>query len=255
MLKPPGYIQESGLLEAPPEFSWKGKGQHFGPSEGTKVHAELKKLATCGIVTLTALTAEWLMYRLRASIDLERSLHYVDATLAWELDRRYRNEIPLQDGKPSNKPAHQALADAVWLLRFVADDDYHVKRPDSNVNHAASVVNITKHVLPTRPKKAFTEWFQWAAARAAKLDPLPKGKKPVYTQFADNEEFYKAVRHYFGNPLPREALDPQSGFAPEERRARLSALLGRLDYRKNPFLRSPQEMQKLGFVGTPYELE
>lgn len=254
MFEPPDYIQKSGLLEAPRQFPWKGEGQHFGPSEGTVVHKELARLATCGIVAMAALMGEWLLYRLRASIDLERYLHYLDATLAWQLDHRYRDEEPLKKSQLKNIPAHQVLSDALWLIGLVAKDDYQVGAPETNVNSAASLVHITRYVLPPKQRNAFTKWFRWAVARAAQLDPRPRGTKPKYTQFVNLEEYYRAVRHYFGSPVPREALDPQAGFQPKERRARLSALLARLEHQKNPFLRSPAQMKKLGFAGKPYQL-
>lgn len=252
---PPVYIQSSGLLDAPPDFPWKGKAQHFGPTQGTKVHTALEKVATCGLTTLTALSAEWLLYRLRPSIELDRYLHYIDATLAWEIDGRYRDQSSLQGAIPKDTPVNQALGDGIWMVRRTTEDKYQTERPDSDIYSAASLVSIIKQVLPTKPKKAFTEWFQWAAQRATELDPEPRGRKPKYTEFDTLEEFYRTVRPYFGKPLPREALDPDSGYKPEERQARLAALLQRLDHRKNPFLRSPEQMKALGFAGTPYRLE
>ncbi len=54
--------------------------------------------------------------------------------------------------------------------------------------------------------------------------------------------------------MPREALDPDFDFKPEMAPALFGAFLKRLDYKANPFLRTPEEMRKLFFEGVPYEL-
>jgi hypothetical protein len=51
-----------------------------------------------------------------------------------------------------------------------------------------------------------------------------------------------------------EALDPDVPYDDRRRREMLARFLKGLDWRKNPFLRSPAAMKKLGFEGKPYEL-
>lgn len=240
------------MLDAPAKFPWDGDGMHFGPSQGTKLHDALGRLTTRGIATVAALTVEWLLWRLHAAIDVERYLHYVDATLAWEIDLRYRDQSVLKGSIPKDTPTHQALSDAIWMVRKVTSDEYW-EAPEVNVPSTASLVSITKQVLPAKPKAAFLAWLTEAVARATKLDTPPPKKVPSYTSFAgDRAAYLAALRPFFGQPLPREALDPESGYKAAQRDELLARLLAGLDWKKNPFLRSPDAMKKLGFKGTPY---
>ena len=254
MRVPPSYIANSGVLDAPPKFPWEGKGMHYGPSQGTKLHASLGKLTTRGISTVAALTLEWVLWRFHTAIDLERFLHYVDSTLAWEIDLRYRDPSSLKGSIPKDTPTNQALGDAVWMVRQVTDDDYW-EYPTVDTPTTATLVSITKQVLPAKPKAAFLAWLDGAVSTAAKLDPGPRKSRPVIGDFGgDRDELRAALRPYFGQPLPREALDPEAGYKPVQRDELLSRLLAGLDLKKNPFLRSPDDMKKLGFTGTPYKL-
>jgi hypothetical protein len=253
MRSPPEYIQSAGVLDAPAKFPWDGDGMHFGPSQGTKLHESLAKLTTRVISTVAALCAEWLLWRFHTVIDLDRYLHFIDSTLAWEIDLRYR-DAGLAKGIPDNTPANQALGDAMWMLRKVTSDDYW-ESPTVNVPSTASLVSITKQVLPAKSKAAFLAWLSDAIATATKLDTRPKKKRPAYTDFGgDRDAYHEALQPYFGQPLPREALEPMSGYQVAQRDELLSRFLAGLDWKKNPFLRSPDQMKKLGFKGTPYKL-
>lgn len=254
MRVPPAYIQASGVLEASPKFPWKGPGQHFGPEQGTKLHDALAKLTTCAHATVCALVEEWLAWRCRAcGVDIEPYLHHADATLAWEIDRRYRDREPDKDLIVHDTPAHEALSDAIWRVRLATNDDYW-DDPETPDMRSASLVSITKQTLPDKAKKAFLTWLDWAIARAAKLDSQPKKKIPEREDFDSDEEYRDATRPYFGQPLPREALDPDANYKPEQREKLLARFLEGLDWKENPFLRSPADMKKLGFKGTPYKL-
>lgn len=252
MREPPAYITQAGVLDAPPEFAWKGSGYHYGPSQGTKVHAALGLLTTRGISTVAALTMEWILWRFHKAIDLQHYLNVVDSVLAWEIDWRYRAKKP--EGIPKDTPVHQVMRDAFWVLSSIANDEYW-EYPTVNAPSTASLIHITKQVLPSKQQKAFLKWVEGAMAVATKLDPGPGKPRPIIGDFGNDREQYRAaLQPYFGHPLPREALDPAAGYTPEQRDALLAKLLAGLDWKQNPFLRSPEDMQKLAFPGTPYRL-
>jgi hypothetical protein len=51
---------------------------------------------------------------------------------------------------------------------------------------------------------------------------------------------------------PREALDPEFDYSPDQAPQLVSQFLAKLDCRKNPYLATPEQMKKGGFKGTPY---
>jgi len=255
MRQPPSYIQASGVLDSPPKFQWKGKGMHLGPEQGTKLHGQLERLTTCGIATLSACVEEWLIWRLNTQIDLQRFLHHTDAVLAWEIDRRYRDESSFSGTTaiPKDTPINQALGDCVWMVRRVTDDEFW-DYPAASDDKASGAIYVTRQTMSDKSRKAFSEWLDWAVERAAKLDPRPRKARPKRGAFKTDEEYRDALRPYFGRPLPRESLDPKADYKSDDRAEFLKRFLESLEWKSNPFLRSPAEMKKLGFNGTPYTL-
>ncbi len=255
MRNPPHYVVKSGVLDLPLKFSWDGKGMHFGASEGTKLGKSLSRLTNRGLAVLAALVEEWLVWRLGKGIDVERILDHVDATLAWAIDRRYRDESSLKGAIPKDTPVNQALGDGVWMARTVTDDDRWETLVLPPSDSLFSLINVTKQTMPDQPKKAFLAWVNESIETATRLDPRPKKRMPSYRDFDKPEAYRAAAWPYFGEKaLPREAFDPDFGYKPTQREELLNRFLVGLDWKKNPFLRSPEKMKKLGFKGKPYKL-
>lgn len=252
MRAPPKYLEAAGVLGLSNDFPWKGEGAHYGPSQGTPLHDALGKIDACAITTVAALVTEWLIWRFRTAIDAERYLDYVDAVLAWEIDLRYRDTSAMGP-IPKDTAVDQVFRDAIWMLDKISKDSIW-EYPEVNVHSTASLISIAKQTLPAKPKKAFSAWLDTILPIAAKLAPYPDKERPNYLDFPDREEFKAALRPYFGKALPREALDPDFHYGPEQREELLSKFLQGLDWHKNPFLRSPEKMKELGFAGTPYQL-
>ncbi len=128
------------------------------------------------------------------------------------------------------------------------------ERPTLRSESTATLISVTKQTMPEKQKKTFLSWVDFAVKTAAKLDPAPRKSRPDVDDFDSEEEFLKALRPYFGKALPREAFDPDSGYKPGQREECLARFLAGLDWKANPFLRSPDEMKRLGFKGTPYKI-
>lgn len=250
---PPSYIVQSGILDLPLEFPWKGEGMHFGASQGTKLHAALGQMTTCAQVTVTALLEEWLVWRFQKAVDVSRFLHHVDSVLAWTIDRRYRDDSSLKGSIPNDTPVNQALGDGVWGVRLAAADSLW-DFPNLTEDKTAALVSIIKQTLPDKPKKAFSAWVQRTVETAAKLAPWPSKHWPERNEFESQAAYREAAAPFFGQAIPREALEPDSGYKPEQRQEALGRFLASLDWNANPFLRSPEAMKALGFEGTPYKL-
>ena len=89
--------------------------------------------------------------------------------------------------------------------------------------------------------KPFNLWLRWA------LDSLFKHYELLPE---DNKDPHKRQ----GPCVPRQAVDPDFDFKPEMTNDLLSDFLHGLHHTKNHYLRSPDEMQKLGFTGIPYRI-
>lgn len=248
---PAGYIQYSGIIDLPAKFAWRGTGFHYGPEQGTKLHTGFQKLTVCSQATVCALVEEWLAWRLSPSIDVGWLLDHVDSLLAWEIDPRYRDESSMKFRKDT--PVNQAVRDTVSAVQLATANELW-ERPAVTDDKAVAAVSVTRQTLTAKPLKAFNSWLDFALGRAGKLEPRPKKNRPRRADFESDGEYFEATRPYFGRPLPREALDPEADYKPEQREEFLSRFLEGLDWKKNPFLRSPDQMKKLGFKGTPYKL-
>lgn len=248
----PPYIAKSGVADLPLQFTWKGQGMHYGPSQGTKLHNELAKLTTLALATVTTLCAEWLIWRLRGGIDAERLLHYLDATLAWTVDWRYRDQSSLK--LPKDTPVNQAVLDGIWLVQLTTEDRLW-RRPGLPNDKTAALVSVTKQTLTAKEQKSYLAWVQSAVETAQRLGSHPAQKWPQWRDFNSDEPAYKqAVAPFLGTTIPREAFDPDSGYKPAQREELIQRFLAGLDPKMNPFLRTPEAMKELGFEGTPYRL-
>ncbi|WP_139357228.1 hypothetical protein [Leptospira alexanderi] len=247
----PSYIQRSKILESSTSIVWKGSGMHFGPSEGTKPHSVVDRLTVCGVTALGAAIQEWVLWRLHNKINIELYLYHIDAVQAWMIDYRYKDDEKLKGSIPEDTKINSALGDAVWMMRLISSDEYwEIPEPSYS---AVSLKSIAKQLIQPEGKTAFTKWLSWAHDRILELAPTPKRFLKDPDEFESEEEYHKAGRPYFGEPIPLEALNPDFDYKPQMRKKLLSDFLSRLDYKKNPFLRSPEMMKKLGFKGTPYQ--
>jgi hypothetical protein len=239
------------VLDAPSIFTWRGAGQHFGPPEGTRLHAVVDRLTVCGVATLAARTQEWFLWRFHGYIDVERYLHHVDAAEAWTIDCRYKDDDKPMGAIPEDTPVSSALGDAVWMLCSVTRDKYW-RMPEPSYS-AVALAGIVRHVMPPKAKRAFTAWLDWASKGILTLAPAPKPFLADPDEFPSEAAYHEAGRPYFGDPIPLEALDPGFDYKPEMRKDLPASFLSH--WKTNPFLRSPDEMKKLGFPGTPYQFK
>ncbi len=247
------YISAAGVLDAPATFTWEGSGSAFGPPESTKLHALMHRLTVCGVATLAVGMQEWILWRLHAGIDVQRFLTHVDAAEAWTIDYRYKEDDKLEGTIPDDTPTNSALGDAVWVLRLVTAYE-HWRHPRSSAD-AVALAHIARQIMPPKATSAFNKWLNWASQSILRLAPRPPSPWRPPDEFPSEAAYHKASRPYFGDPIPLEALDPGFDYKPEMRKDLLAKFLSRLDWKTNPFLRSPEEMKKLGFPGTPYQLE
>lgn len=107
-------------------------------------------------------------------------------------------------------------------------------------DHCVRLVVFARHVLP---KSRHTVLKDWTAAILERI----RTHWPMDPKILDENERQ-------GPPVPRAAFDPSVPYDPTMDEKLLREFLASLDPKENPYLRSPAEMKKAGFPGTPYQL-
>jgi hypothetical protein len=227
----PAYLEGTRVQDRSLRFTWDDHRyeQAYTPLEKAD-RARLALLSQRAVLAFAISCTEWILYRFRLVSSPAFLDDYIEAAWAVVVDARYANYYLEPRGDEWQGPDRKPLAVALMLL---VDTVVRVENDDHPDIGALSLANLAAHVM-THPKP-FQEWRERVMTRLERLYPL----NPRDTR---------------GEPVPREALDPDFGFQPEMAPALIGAFLRRLDPKANPFLRSPDEMRKLFFEGVPYEL-
>jgi hypothetical protein len=251
--EPPRYIRESGIVGAPLSFKWSDKSDHIGPLEGgSAVDDEIFPIDHCGVVALGAALEEWAVWRFDGKIDTQRYLFQVDAIRAWPIHRLYfkgPREVEWVDEPPVDAAMSRIedLAIGSASKKFI---EFPAKLPMNQVHQTF----VLRHVIPKASRKAFDAWFKVVVRRLAQFAPRPKEPMKEFDDYPDEAAYDLAQRPFFGAPVPPEIVDPDFEYESSMREPLLDKFLKSLDYKVNPFLRSPDELKEGGFEGTPYRL-
>jgi hypothetical protein len=251
----PAYIPES-ILSAPLQFVWQGATEHIGPTETvTKLLDRLSGTTTCAQITMCAGVFEWGAWRLSAHTPVDYCLELAEAAFAYQVDWRYVNPDAGPVGKAPDQPA--AISATMQLTRFMRsalDKDEYWNSYYQPIRETFHCAHLVEHILPKQAKKGFQAWLDGLAERIMQFWPKPDEPFRKKKEFATVEEHQSFIARHRGVAVPRELLDPDFPYRPEMREQLVAEYLERLDWKVNRYLRSPEDMLKIGFEGTPYRL-
>jgi hypothetical protein len=131
-----------------------------------------------------------------------------------------------------------------------ADEWHSFYQPIIELSH---MIHLVRYLLPEKVKH--NEFKLWLDAIAVRLDTIalaPNLDVPNINDFENDAAYdaYCAPRR--GNPLPPLVLNLNENLENVNLVSEAQKFIQLLDYTKNRFLRSPDEMKELGFVGEPY---
>lgn len=234
MLTMPGYIKESGVVGAPVSYDWNDAFPESHFPEDERLGHRIAKTRRRGVVALSSGFAEWIAWRFRPLVDTAVLLSEIEAVWAGIVDWRYVRPLATSPNAPARDawqgPERGPVRAAFRLLSQVVT---FVKKSSYPADASSALSNLASYVMPD--PKPFKEWRRFAVQRLAELYPTD-------------------MKDMLGPAIPREVLDPGIDYKPGMANALLASYLQSLDYEKNPFLRSPEEMMAEGFQGTPYIL-
>ena len=229
-LQIPNYIAKAQLATAPLNFKWDDATSdevYITPDE--KLRRRIKLTSKRGVIALSLGFSEWIAWRFGKDDSSLTLLNMIEACWASLVDWRYLSKhAPVLDWDEWKGPVRGPLCAASKLISDV------VRLTRTKQFASPEAVCISRLALYVLPKpEAFKEWRKFAISRLAETDP-------------NREE------DRLGRPIPREALDPDFDYKPDQANELLLRFLQSLDYTSNPYLASPESIRNMGFEGTPY---
>jgi hypothetical protein len=235
MITIPSYIERTGIVEMPVKHAWNNSDPESLFPEDARLAKRIGAICNRGVLALSAGFTEWIAWRLN-KYSADPVLHFeIEAVWAGIIDWRYLGPLVQSSRAPDPDDWRGASRGPVrYAFRGLSQIVALAKRSSYLADDSSCLSNLALLVMPD--PEPFKEWRRFAIERLSKLYP------------------YRLKGDVLGPPIPRKALDPNEKFEPEMATALLSDYLETLDYKKNPFLRSPKEMIKDGYKGVPYKL-
>lgn len=228
MNQKPNYIVNAHVDNNTIEYSWDSWGtwDTFGSMEEKDIE-RIKKLSLRARYALLLGASEWLAYRFESLIDRPDPFNIIDVAWAQAIDIRY-GECEYLDRDDWNGPVKGPIR---WEMVLVQDYVDHLHNKLEIISGTTRAIQLALYVLSE--DEQFLIWLEQTISRLERLYP-----------YETNDPL--------GDPVPREALDPNYDFNVNETEKLLNAYLENFDYEENYYSNDPEEMIDEGFEGKPY---
>jgi hypothetical protein len=238
MLIIPPYIEAAGVRGMSPTFKTDLMSLNLlADVEISSVDTRTGKSSEQAKLAFSAAVTEWIAWRLDGVVDVSDLLNFAEGLWAAVIDYRYFNEV--DHPTPKNK---EGGLDHV-IFRTWQDANSFIRlcpRGQGRSENCVLLAVLARHVLPKPKQEIFKNWLAVVLER-------------IKTYWAMDLST-KGAEARQGPPVPRAAFDPSLEYTPSMDKKLLGDFVASLDPKTNPYLRSPEEMKKAGFPGTPYKL-
>jgi hypothetical protein len=255
----PSFIP-AALAEAPVDFEWKGDREHIGPVQMvTPLMRRLWGVTHCGQITQLAGLLYWAGWRLKnhAPAPARRFLLMAPAMFAYQIDALYFDRGPVpeyEEYEDEFTPALSAAFEIEGYARRALDKERYWNEYYTPVRPTFHMAHLVTHIMPKELQKKLKSWLREAAARVHAAAPKPEEDRKKPEEFPSDEAYCAWIATHQGSALPPQILDPAFTYDESQRKALVDEHLKALNWRDNPYLRSPEAMVAAGFKGTPYQL-
>jgi len=227
----PEYISDARLQTVEIHYLW--DEWNLENTVGTfdeDVYQQLKAMSLRAAFAVLLGAAEWVLYRLDPLLEDDTlPSQAIEAGWAQVVDPRYA--VPWNPFEDWQGPIQGPVRRTCMLMADAADylgQRVEVARP------AAKVLKVAAHILPTT--RSYKSWEGSALRRLRDLFPWTD-------------------RDPLGDPVPRQALDPNFDFQSHQLQEIVQTYLSQLDFNEHAFLSTPDQMLSWGFEGTPYTFD
>lgn len=166
------------------------------------------------------------------------------AEAAWcaSIDARYLNYVELDRENWLGPVRGPLWCGITWLLPMLYFGDDRPEEVESGVSFLSRLlIHVVQSPLPIE------HWLQATLSRLARMYPVAS-EDPFSDLFGDEKNERR------GPLVAREAFNPQFDYRRDDATPLMREFVATVDYRQNPFLRSPEELLRTGFTGRPYSV-
>ena len=238
------YLKKANVQESTAHYfwdDWKSIPAIEEPNED--LVTSLARLSQRSILAFECATAEWIIYRFGVLDNDPAPWEFLEAAWAMTISPRYSGY-----GKGSG---WQSYSQRGW--------DGPVRRPIKNGLDGLEI-DIRQLTSEYHTDPSFGAAVTVGLATYVMTDPMPFNKWRDQVLARLEGLFPRDPKDPLGDPVPRQALDLDSEFLKGDSERLLNKFLAGLDYRRNPFLSSPEGMlehfdAEPDFIGRPYEFD
>lgn len=250
MYTTPQIILNSGTGKHLFDYEWNGRiavdlagegiyNQYQHLQEG--IQKEINLCSYKASLSLTTAVMEWILYLFENKADISDAELRLNALRAGSVDRFYIKTLVF-DGDYSN----DVIQGPLWVLLQLTEriSRRYVNQWIEMRDFLFHFIVLAKHIY--KKNKVFENWLSDALQKTAETFP-----------WKTNEEDPKAAKYDASNdPLVPRNFFFDACFKYDEASAKqeINDFLQGLDFNKNPYLRTPEEMMAKGFKGTPYQI-
>lgn len=248
-------LEALDLSEAPLAPKWTHSHDHMGPVQTTTpLWEKLYGRTTCGTVTMMSGVMLWAAARLGHFCDTAYMREMAEAGFAWQLDWRFlREDVPPPEGLPKPETpegAGPAIFQFMWSAIRGEGPWNSFSQPIFDLVHMAYLANF---IMPKSALPEFEKWLLHLSGRLYDVAEAPDMDIPEFSDFESEEAYNEHVAPMRGAPIPPAILEYDVEHEDMDLEAEARAFVATLDPTKNRFLRSKDEMLRLGFEGEPYK--
>ena len=238
----PSYLRSAGVAGAPVAYKWSENiAIDIDDTENVRLYKAIDAASFRAKMAIGAVLAEWAVWRFEGLVDIGDGLLRIEAAWAAVIDPEYVNDLEFETTADDDlAPLVGAYQSALYYLGETAAD--YLGKNIYLAESVAKQATLARHVVPD--KKAFDAWVTPALRHLAAAFPR-------VTDYDERTELYNASAE---PPVPRAFFEAGYAHSDAACHQALSDYLASLSHQRNPYMRSPKEMAKHGFVGTAYRL-
>jgi hypothetical protein len=233
MITEPRFVAKSAMTGIPLKHKWNDSDPELAYPENRNLERQLQPISYRGVLAFSLGCAEWIAWRMRPFFQDQMLLLYIEGLWAGMVDWNYLHPLRVTgkefDWRDWEGPERGPVLGAMLRLEKIAE---LTQRKYFSSPEASSLAQLALLVVPVQ--KPVKDWSREVISRLKVKYPYSKTDE-------------------LGPPVPRQLLDIDTDWSNEDTNILISKFLAGLDFEKNPFLRSPDEMTREGFQGIPYK--